>query len=157
VALNIIELEGLINAIERLIDDCQEEVQSGFIRENPEKLCRIALHFRAQLARTAPIAPRCNAPWVSAVIEPDGAVRPCFFHPPFGSIHDGALIDVLNSDAAVQFRSHLDISNDPICQRCVCSLFLEEGDARRARSGERKARRNFQSDPGANRKDLSRS
>ena len=58
---------------------------SGFVLENPDKLRRIVHHFRAHLGLAEPVAPRCNAPWVSAVIESDGTVRPCFFHEPIGN------------------------------------------------------------------------
>jgi MoaA/NifB/PqqE/SkfB family radical SAM enzyme len=148
VALNADEVEDLAREIEALIGECREEIESDFIRENPEKLRRLGMHFRAQLGQVPAVAPRCNAPWVSAVIESDGAVRPCFFHPPFGNIQDGALVDVLNNDAAVQFRSQLDISKDTICQRCVCSLYLEEGNARLGRSGGQGVRRDSQLPPG---------
>jgi hypothetical protein len=37
------------------------------------------------------VAPRCNAPWVSAVVETDGAVRPCFFQQAIGNLADGTL------------------------------------------------------------------
>jgi hypothetical protein len=146
IALNTVEVEELSREIEGLIGECQEEIKSDFIHENAEKLRRIVSHFRAHLGQIPPVAPRCNAPWVSAVIESDGAVRPCFFHRRFGSMQSGTLVDVLNSEAAVQFRSQLDISKDPTCQRCVCSLFLEKGDAGLARLGERKARLHFQSE-----------
>ena len=126
VALGAMEVEELSREIEALVRECQEEINSGFIRENPEKLRRIELHFRARLGQIPPQAPRCNAPWVSAVIESDGAVRPCFFHRPFGNLRDGTLVDILNSDAATQFRSQLDIPNDAICQKCVCSLYRED-------------------------------
>ena len=127
IALAANEIEDLRREIERLIVDFPDEIESGFIRERPEKLRRISLHFSAHLGQTPYRAPRCNAPWVSAVIEADGGVRPCFFHSSFGKIQDGTLFDILNSDAAVRFRSQLDISSDAICQKCVCSLFLEEG------------------------------
>jgi MoaA/NifB/PqqE/SkfB family radical SAM enzyme len=135
VALNANEVEELAREIEGLIGECREEIESDFIRESPEKLRRIALHWRAHLGQIPPEAPRCNAPWVSAVIESDGAVRPCFFHRPIGSLHVGSLIDVLNSDAAVSFRSQLDISKDAICRRCVCSLFLETENSGGVTSG----------------------
>lgn len=130
VALNAIEVEDLAREIEDLIGEFQEEINAGFIRENPEKLRRIGLHFRAHLGQIPPRAPRCNAPWVSAVIESDGAVRPCFFHRSFGNLRGGTLVDILNSDAATQFRSQLDISKDAICQKCVCSLYREDRAAR---------------------------
>jgi radical SAM protein with 4Fe4S-binding SPASM domain len=62
---------------------------------------------------------------VSAVIEADGAVRPCFFHRPIGNIHDGSLENVVNGSSAVSFRQSLDVANDSICRRCVCSLHYE--------------------------------
>jgi len=123
VALTPTELDGLLSEIEGLIRDCKEKIASNFIRESPQKLRRIGLHFRAHLGQVPYVAPRCNAPWVSAVIESDGTVRPCFFHHPFGNIQDGALVDILNSNEAAQFREQLDISQNAICQRCVCSLF----------------------------------
>ncbi len=125
VALTRVEVEELQHEIDLLMIDCREEIESGFICEKPEKLRRIVEHFEAHLDRKLPVAPRCNAPWVSAVIESDGTVRPCFFHRPIGNIRDAPLADVLNSDAALDFRRELDIPRNPICRQCVCSLFLE--------------------------------
>jgi MoaA/NifB/PqqE/SkfB family radical SAM enzyme len=114
------EIEALIAA----------EAGRGFVLEGPEKLRRIALHFRAALGRAEPVAPRCNAPWVSAVVEADGTVRPCFFHAPIGSLRGRTLAEVVNGPEAVAFRERLDVARDPTCRRCVCSLFLEEQGAR---------------------------
>jgi radical SAM protein with 4Fe4S-binding SPASM domain len=69
-----------------------------------------------------PQAPTCNAPWVSAVVEVDGSVRPCFFHRPIGNITSSPLEEVINGEAAQEFRQSLDIENDATCRRCVCSL-----------------------------------
>ena len=55
-------------------------------------------------------------------------MRPCFFHPAFGNINDSSLHEILNSPQALRFRDELDIANNPICQRCVCSLHLPQGD-----------------------------
>jgi MoaA/NifB/PqqE/SkfB family radical SAM enzyme len=129
IALSVDELYKLDDEIEALIRDCHEQIQSGFIRESPEKLRRISSHFKAHLGQAASVTPRCNAPWVSTVIESDGAVRPCFFHRPIGNLRDGTLAEVLNSKAAIQFRSQLDVSKDAICGRCVCSLFLDNRHA----------------------------
>jgi MoaA/NifB/PqqE/SkfB family radical SAM enzyme len=150
IALSMNEVDGLIREIEGLIRDGQEEIQSGFIRESPEKLQRIVAHYSAHLGLIHFAAPRCNAPWVSAVIESDGAVRPCFFHRPIGNLRDGTLVDILNSDAAMQFRTQLDISNDAVCQRCVCSLFLDRENASLMRSSGGEARSIFSADPCAN-------
>jgi Fe-coproporphyrin III synthase len=94
-----------------------------FVVESAEKLRRIVDHFRVHLGLKAATAPRCNAPWVSAVLQSDGAVRPCFFHRPIGTVGNGAsLLDVLNGPDAVAFRRDLDVATNPICRRCVCSL-----------------------------------
>ena len=55
---------------------------------------------------------QCNAPWVSAVLEPDGNLRPCFFHPAYGSAA-GGLEDALNSPQAIAFRQSLDVERNP--------------------------------------------
>jgi MoaA/NifB/PqqE/SkfB family radical SAM enzyme len=104
---------SLENEIELLIAD-----HDAFILESPVKLRRIAAHFHT------PTPPRCNAPWVSAVLESNGDVRPCFFHAPIGNTSTGTLFTVLNSTKAIAFRESLDVTTDPICRRCVCSLYL---------------------------------
>lgn len=124
IALDASEIGGLDLEISALIWECQREIESGFISESPEKLRRIALHYRAILGHTQNMSPHCNAPWVSAVVEADGTVRPCFFHHPIGNIRDASLRDVLNSKTAVKFRRELDVARNPVCQKCVCSLFL---------------------------------
>ncbi len=129
VALDAEEVEKLDLEIETLIREHADDIAAGFVVESPDKLRRIVLHFRAHLGQLPPVAPRCNAPWVSAVIEADGTVRPCFFHRPLGNIHDRLLLEVLNGEKAVSFRQQLDIANNPVCQRCVCSLYLSKEKA----------------------------
>ena len=122
VGLSLAELVALESEIELLIQEKARERDCGFVDETPEKLRRIARHFRVQLGLEAGESPICNAPWVSAVIETDGAVRPCFFHRPFGNLHEDSLETIINGKAARDFRAALDIPNNAICQRCVCSL-----------------------------------
>lgn len=124
VALDGSEVEALEIEMQALILECHREVESGFISESPEKLRRIVRHYRVNLGQENPVAPRCNAPWVSAVIESDGTVRPCFFHRPIGNIHDGTLDQVVNSQAGLDFRRQLDVAKNAVCQRCVCSLHM---------------------------------
>jgi MoaA/NifB/PqqE/SkfB family radical SAM enzyme len=124
IALNSEEVEVLDLEIERLISQCGAELNSGFIVETPSKLRKIVHHFRAHLGQVPDVAPRCNAPWVSAVIEASGEVRPCFFHSPMGNIRTQSLPDILNGPEALRFRTNLDIAVDPICRRCVCSLYI---------------------------------
>ncbi|MCU1263577.1 MAG: radical protein [Bryobacterales bacterium] len=124
VAVTGLEIRMLEEEIEALI---AEGECGGFVSESPAKLRRIAVHFRARLDRVEPEAPRCNAPWVSAVIEADGTVKPCFFHPPIGRVQAGvSLAEVLNGVRAQAFRRDLDVATNPVCRRCVCSLHFRD-------------------------------
>ena len=124
VALDAEEVEVLNSEIEQLITECGAELSSGFIVESAGKLRKLVRHFRAHLGQVPDVAPRCNAPWVSAVIDAAGEVRPCFFHPPIGNIRTKSLPEILNGTQALRFRASLDIASDPICRRCVCSLHI---------------------------------
>jgi MoaA/NifB/PqqE/SkfB family radical SAM enzyme len=120
IGLDSAEIAVLESEIEALIarGEC-----GGFVCESPEKLRRIARHFRALLNEMLPVAPACNAPWKSAVIEADGTVRPCFFHGAIGNLKSGTPLDqILNGPDAVAFRGSLNVATNPICQKCVCSL-----------------------------------
>jgi Fe-coproporphyrin III synthase len=124
VALNVEEVEALEAELERLICQHQTDLDTGFVIESAHKLRRIGLHFRAHLGQAEHVAPRCNAPWVSAVIEASGEVRPCFFHPSIGNIHDHTLHEIVNGPEALKFRASLDVATNPVCRRCVCSLHI---------------------------------
>lgn len=117
------ELAKLESEIEALIAEYPDD---GFISESPAKLRRIVARFRAHYGLEAHAAPRCNAPWVSAVLEANGDVRPCFFHPAIGNTAKGSLREILNSPAAIAFRESLSVADDPVCRRCVCSLYLAQ-------------------------------
>ena len=116
------ELAALESEIESLIAGHPAD---GFVLESPEKLRRIVGHFRAHYGLAPHIAPRCNAPWVSAVVESNGDVRPCFFHAVIGNTAGTTLGAVLNGPQAIAFREGLHVADNPICQRCVCSLYVE--------------------------------
>jgi MoaA/NifB/PqqE/SkfB family radical SAM enzyme len=119
VALTEDQLPLLRQQIEALT---AEWADTGFVLESREKLLRLVRHFEAHLGLAQPVAPTCNAPWVSAVVETDGTVRPCFFHRPFGHLNRASLLQILNGPEAVAFRSALNVAADPVCRRCVCSL-----------------------------------
>jgi Fe-coproporphyrin III synthase len=116
------EAIALDNELERLIAEQEEDIRSGYIVESASKLRRIARRFREHLGHTSPESPVCNAPWVSAVVEVDGSVRPCFFHRPIGNLTSSTLEEVINGQTAQAFRQSLDTETNPICRRCVCSL-----------------------------------
>jgi Fe-coproporphyrin III synthase len=122
IALSRAELAELEEEIEFLIQMHQDDIDRGFIAESNVKLRRIGTRFREHVEGTPPKAPICNAPWVSAVIEVDGSVRPCFFHPAIGNAHQLTLEEAINTESALSFRSRLEIASNPTCQRCVCSL-----------------------------------
>jgi radical SAM protein with 4Fe4S-binding SPASM domain len=58
------------------------------------------------------------------VVEANGDVRPCFFHPPIGNTAGTTLGQVLNGPRAVAFREGLDVATNPTCRQCVCSLYV---------------------------------
>ncbi|RAV58619.1 radical SAM protein [Mucilaginibacter rubeus] len=102
----------------------KSDFANRFIAESPAKIRDIYGYYAAFYGHNAFPFKKCNAPWVSAVIEADGAVRPCFFHEAIGNIRDNSLNDILNSKEAINFRKTLDMANDPTCVKCVCSLNL---------------------------------
>lgn len=126
VALNPQEVMRFRQIVEQVISEYAHDFKSGFIAESPEKIRRLPRYFAALNQDGNFPEPKCNAPWVSTVIESDGTVRPCFFHQPYGNIHDHSLDQILNSEKAITFRRKLDIKSNPICQRCTCSLYLRQ-------------------------------
>jgi Fe-coproporphyrin III synthase len=119
IALTLEEVDVLERQIETLLHDPS-------VIDRPQHLHRIVRHFRAHLGLEPFEAPRCNAPWVSAVMGIDGSVRPCFFHPPVGSTASQPLDELLNAGPAREFRESLNIAGNATCQRCVCSLHLSQ-------------------------------
>ncbi len=122
VALSSTEVTEFGQIIEQTIDQYAARFANGFIAESPDKMRKLADYYAALNGENEFPAIQCNAPWVSTVIEADGAVRPCFFHRTLGNIHEQPLSDILNSPEARRFRQQLDVKSDPICRKCVCSL-----------------------------------
>jgi Fe-coproporphyrin III synthase len=120
-ALSRAEVAELREIVDDLIARFGEEFATGFIAESPEKLRRLPQYYAA-IAGDSPFPPvACNAPWMSVVVEGDGAVRPCFFHERIGNIRDDSLADIV-AGRLVTFRAALDVSTNPVCERCVCSM-----------------------------------
>jgi MoaA/NifB/PqqE/SkfB family radical SAM enzyme len=118
------ELSELQEMIYSIITGNKLSFTNHFIAESVLKIQNI-YHYYAAFYGINPFPyKKCNAPWVSAVIEADGSVRPCFFHDVMGNIRDASLDDILNSTKAKQFRKHLDVNADNTCVKCVCSLNL---------------------------------
>jgi MoaA/NifB/PqqE/SkfB family radical SAM enzyme len=107
--------------VERTLAVYERDFESGFVAESPGKLRRLPRYYAA-LCGDEPFPPvHCNAPWVSVVLEANGDVRPCFFHPPIGNVRTVPLGDLVTQNLRA-FRASLDVHSDPTCGRCVCSL-----------------------------------
>jgi MoaA/NifB/PqqE/SkfB family radical SAM enzyme len=124
VALDRAETAEFAALVEDTIRRFGPDFDSRFISESPQKLRRLPRYYAALNGMGEFPATVCNAPWVSSVVEADGTVRPCFFHRSFGNVHDHALEEILNSPDAIAFRRNLDVTTNPICKVCVCTLSL---------------------------------
>ena len=118
------DLPDLENTIENLLISNSLDFENKFIAESREKIRNIYSYYAAFYGLNDFPFKRCNAPWVSTVIEADGNVRPCFFHQSYGNIHNESLDKILNSDKAISFRKNLDMDKNEICKKCVCYLNL---------------------------------
>jgi MoaA/NifB/PqqE/SkfB family radical SAM enzyme len=121
------ELTQLNVIIDELITVYRNDFENGFIAESPDKIRKIAQYYASFYNLAVPPYKKCNAPWVSAVVEADGTVRHCFFHKAYGNIKKDALENLINNTEAVNFRKQLDTAQDPTCVKCVCYLNLKPG------------------------------
>jgi len=97
------------------------ELADGRVTPGPAGLRRLVQYYRAHLG-LGPFPPvACNAPWMSVYIGADGAVRPCFFHPPVGNIRQRPLREIMTVGMPA-FRRALTVADDATCQRCVCNI-----------------------------------
>jgi len=120
-ALTEEDVDAFDQVVERTISAYRAEFDSGFVAEPPAKLRRLPQYYAALLGRAPFPEVQCNAPWVSIVIEADGAVRPCFFHDAIGSIRASSLEKIIASELRA-FRESFDVAGNPTCRRCVCSI-----------------------------------
>ncbi|MBL7901075.1 MAG: radical SAM protein [Bacteroidia bacterium] len=118
------ELPELNSIIEQVITEFAMDFQNKRIAESPQKLRDLGKYYSAMHGLNAFPEKPCNAPWVSAVIEADGTLRPCFFLESLGNIHASSFEHLLNSEQSREFRKQLNTAKHPVCERCVCSLYL---------------------------------
>jgi Fe-coproporphyrin III synthase len=111
---------ALETSIRDLIARFQDRPRRRFLAGGPRALWRIHAYYRALAGEGSFPEVRCNAPWISAVLEPGDVLRPCFFLPPY-SAHG---LDGINADESIAFRRGLDVQTNETCRRCVCSLSL---------------------------------
>ncbi len=121
------ELENFGRITDEVISSYYTDIKSGFIVESPQKLEKIYLYYAAFFGKNPFPYKKCNAPWVSAVIEADGNIRPCFFHKSYGNTRDAPMETVINSPSAIAFRKQLDMDKNATCIKCVCYLNIRPG------------------------------
>jgi MoaA/NifB/PqqE/SkfB family radical SAM enzyme len=119
------DIDELKMIMDNLFINYKDDFESSFVAESPEKIRNIYFYYAAYYARNAFPYKKCNAPWVSTVIEADGMVRPCFFHEAYGNIKNEPLNEIINSEIAVDFRKNLDVTKNETCVKCVCYLNLK--------------------------------
>jgi MoaA/NifB/PqqE/SkfB family radical SAM enzyme len=120
-ALSCREIDEFEHLVEETIARYGDEFDSGFVAESRDRLRQLPRYYAALCGLTSFPPVECNAPWMSVVVEADGAVRPCFFHDVIGNIRDEPL-DAIVMQRLPAFRARLDMRRDPVCTRCVCSM-----------------------------------
>jgi MoaA/NifB/PqqE/SkfB family radical SAM enzyme len=123
----ILPSENELGELQQVIDQViaiESDFTNHFIAESKSKIQDIYRYYAAFYGLNEFPFKKCNAPWVSAVIEADGSVRPCFFHEAIGNIRDNTFADILNSKEAIDFRRSLNMGTNATCVKCVCSLNL---------------------------------
>ncbi|MFD0750602.1 radical SAM protein [Mucilaginibacter calamicampi] len=124
ILIGLDELPELSAVIAELFEYNKDDFENGYIAESIHKIYDIYQYYAAFYGLNPFPFKKCNAPWVSTVIEADGSVRPCFFHDAIGNIRDAQLLDILNSEPAINFRKQLDMATNATCVKCVCTLNL---------------------------------
>ena len=120
-ALDADETVEFAELVEETISSHLDDFASGFVAESPDKLRRLPQYYAALRGASAFPSVSCNAPYMSAVIEADGSVRPCFFHQTVGSVRHEPLAAIVKRNLPA-FRENLTIDSNPVCTRCVCSM-----------------------------------
>jgi Fe-coproporphyrin III synthase len=118
------EMPELKSVLRSLFIQHKDAFEEKFIAESQAKLQKIYEYYGSFHGITALPYKKCNAPWVSTVIEADGTVRPCFFHEAIGNIRNNSLEEILNGEKALNFRKNLNMDVNDACIKCVCYLNL---------------------------------
>lgn len=127
IALHADDLPAFAAVLDAMERDCAADFAAGLIAESPAKLRRLHDYYAA-LADRGDFPPvRCNAPEFSAVVEADGALRPCFFIGGNGARVDGGgdLAGALNTASMRALRGDIAAQRRTECARCVCSKWRD--------------------------------
>lgn len=122
-SLSAEDLPTFATVLDALEQTHAAQFAAGQIAESPAKLRRLYDYFAALHGLSEFPAPQCNAPHLSAVIEVDGAIRPCYFLPSGGKIGAEGLLSALNQAAMRELRHAYRHGQRRECLRCVCPLY----------------------------------
>ena len=106
-----------------------EDFESGFIAESPELLHRSLSPHQRNNGLEIEYEVRCNAPYKSVVIEPNGEVKPCWFLESYGNLRDHVSMQgVLETAKAIKIRGCAMTPENITCQRCITPrVFGDDG------------------------------
>ncbi|NVO09720.1 MAG: radical SAM protein [Bacteroidales bacterium] len=124
IILNPDEIKLLEDEILSLETDYIDFFKIGYIVETPDLLRKKILNYYKAIINQGEFSQiECNCPWVSAVINFDLDVLPCFFQASMGSLNsEPNLSKIINSNNAVSWREYFSVQENTICQRCVCPM-----------------------------------
>ena len=94
---------------------------SRFIIEGFKILSNIHSYYEAMIGRSTFPAVHCNLPWLYAVIDADGNLRPCCLHKGVGNIRQESFEKIVASAAMTEFRKSLKRKKDLMCSHCAYS------------------------------------
>ncbi len=113
--------------LKRVLDDLElryaDDFASRRIAKSPAKLRRMLAYFGAIVGADEYPQVRCNAPHLSAIIEVDGSLRPCYFLPRMGKLNGTPLREAINGPEALDLRRAYRQGERAECQSCVCPLY----------------------------------
>lgn len=121
-ALTNDELPEFAKLLDYLEQKYAEHFIDGRIVESPKKLRALYNYFAAVNGLIPFSGPPCNAPHVSAVIEVDGKLRPCFFLPAGPKVGELSLSTAINHPHMLGLRRAFRSGKLKECERCVCPL-----------------------------------
>lgn len=124
-ALTLDDLPELAAVLDDVEFRFASDFATGRIAESPAKLRKMLGYFGAVLQQNEYPHVRCNAPHLSAIIEVDGTLRPCYFLPAMGKVNGTSLHDAINTPAALDLRRAYRSGERSECQSCVCPLYKD--------------------------------
>ena len=92
---------------------------SKFIIEGFKNLLRIYNYYAAQSGKNKFPPAVCNLPWLYAVVEADGQLKPCCLYSSVGSIRQERLEELVRGEMMIKSRNKIRHSQSLVCSRCA--------------------------------------